>query len=104
MAEWLCCSEKKCLPNHKCCGLGFYSPCYILFLTCKSPKSQSPHEVLVESSWSPHRVLDQSQWDCKGTPGGVPPLWGLYRESFRTPWGLLRDSLRTPWDSPATCG
>ena len=41
--------EKRCLLNYKCCGLGFYSPCYILFLTCKSPKSQSPHEVLAES-------------------------------------------------------
>ena len=69
MAEWLCCSKKRCLPNHKCCGLGFYSPCYILFPTCKSPKSQSP---------------------C-----GVPTLWGLYRESLRTSWGLLRNSLGT---------
>ena len=46
-----------------------------------------------ESSRSPHGVLDQSLRDCKGTPGGVPSLWRVYRDSLRTPWGLLGDSL-----------
>jgi hypothetical protein len=50
--------KKRCLPNHKCCGLGFYFPCYILFLTGKSPKSQSPHEVLAESPQSLHGVVE----------------------------------------------
>ena len=36
--------------------------------------------------------------DRKGTPGGVPHLWGLYRESLRTSWGLLGDSLGTGKD------
>ena len=59
---------------------GLYSPCYILFLTCNSPKSQSPQGVPTESLR-----------DCKGTPGGVP------QDFLGTPWKLLGDSLGTPW-------
>ena len=64
------------LPNHKCCGLEFYSPCYILFLTCKSPKSQSPHEVLAESPWSPSGVLQESPRIIGNPQGVLSNVWG----------------------------
>ena len=68
--------KKRCLPNHKCCGLGFYSSCYILFLTCKSPKSQSPHEVLAESPRSPQGVPRESS-GIIGSSQGIPSnMWG----------------------------
>ena len=87
--------EKRCLHNHKCCGLGFYSPCYILFLTCKSPKSQSPQGVPTESPQSPwgtvRGLLGESPicGDYIGSPSG------LLGDSLETPWGLLGDSLGT---------
>src|SRR5882762_891312 len=90
MAEWLCCSKKKSLSNHKCCGLGFYSLCCILFLTCKSPKSQSPHGVLTESLISPSGTV-------RGLLGESP----LYGDYIGSPSGLLGDSLRTPWGLPS---
>src|SRR6266436_1461135 len=126
MAEWLCCSEKKCLPNHKCCGLGFYSPCYILFLTCKSPKSQKslrspcrvPTETLISPSGTVRGLLGESPLygDYIGSPSGLlgdslgtgrtSAILGLIcKDSLGTPQRLLEDSLGppgTPWGLPGT--
>ena len=63
---------KNCLLNHKCCGLGFYSTCRILFLTSKIPKSQSPHEVLAVSQ-SPHRV--ELKWLCLLRADFLSHIW-----------------------------
>jgi hypothetical protein len=52
---------------------------------------------MTESLRSPCGVLDQSWWDCMGTPGKIPSLWGLYKESLGTPCGLPIKSLRSPW-------
>src|ERR1700689_163628 len=107
MAQWLCCLKKKCLLNHKCCGLGFYSPCCILFLTCKSPKSQSPHEV-----------LEGLHVDSLKSPLIMRIISGVSKDSLWTPYKVLGESLRSPWglhyirisshgllgDSLATCG
>ena len=99
MAEWLCCSKKRCLPNHKCCGLVFYSPCYILFLTCKSLKSQSPHEVLAESPLYGDYIgsLSGLLKDSLEIGRTSAKLGLIPKESLKTPQRLLRDSSRTPW-------
>ena len=90
--------EKKCLPNHRCCGLGFYPPCCILFLTCRSPKSQSPHEVLAESPWSsPYRILEGLYVDSLKSPLIMRIISGVLKDSLWTPYKVLGESLGSPW-------
>ena len=111
MAEWLCCSKKKCLPNHKCCGLGFYFPCYILFLTCKRPKSSPcvvPTKSLLYGDYigSPSGLLE----DSLGTGRTSAKLGLIYKgvlgDSSKTPQrlsGLLGDYLGTLQQCVAQC-